>query len=79
MEFAVRSRLKFCCIALGSVAAWLQSILGNVGAHSVFAYLQSAAMGGYGVATINGITQACGMVSGAAVAVYSGLAGRTAM
>ncbi|KAK0120219.1 hypothetical protein ONS95_011625 [Cadophora gregata] len=28
----------------GSVAASLQSILGNVGAHSVFAYLQSAAM-----------------------------------
>jgi hypothetical protein len=24
---------------LGSVTAWLQSILGNVGAHSVFAYL----------------------------------------
>ena len=45
----------------------------------MFAYLQSAAMGGCGVATINGITQACGMVSGAAVAVYSGLAGRTAM
>jgi hypothetical protein len=43
----------------GSVVASLQSILGNVGAHSVFASLQSAAMGGYGVATVNGTMQAC--------------------
>ena len=71
MEFIVGSRLKFCCIALGSVAAWLQSILGNVGARSVFAYLQSAAMGGYGVATVNGIVQALGMISGAAVTAYN--------
>lgn len=77
----VHSRIetKFCCIALGSVAAWLQSILGNVGAHSMFAYLQSAAMGGYGVATVNGIIQAWGMISGAAVTVYSGLGGRSAV
>ena len=53
----------------GSVAAWLQSILGNVGAQSVFAYLQSAAMGGYGVAAVNGITQACAAMSGAAAAM----------
>lgn len=65
----VRSKIKtrFCCIALGSVAAWLQSILGNIGAHSVFPYLQSAAIGGYGVATVNGIVQAWGIISGAAV------------
>ncbi|KAG9228065.1 hypothetical protein BJ875DRAFT_270963 [Amylocarpus encephaloides] len=55
----------------GSVAAWLQSILGNVGARSVFAYLQSAAMGGYGVAAVNGIVQALGMISGAAVTAYN--------
>jgi hypothetical protein len=51
----------------GTVAAWLQSILGNVGAHSVFAYLQSAVMGGYGVATVNGVMQACAMISEAAI------------
>ncbi|RDW70986.1 hypothetical protein BP6252_07549 [Coleophoma cylindrospora] len=61
----------------GSVAASLQSMLGNVGAHSVFAYLQSAAMGGYGVASVNGIVQACAIISEGAVAAYSGLAGRS--
>jgi hypothetical protein len=35
-------------------------------------------MGGYGVATVNGIVQAWGMISGAAVMVYSGLGGRNA-
>jgi hypothetical protein len=55
VEVRSKIRTKFCCIALGTIAAWLQSILGNVGAHSVFAYLQSAAMGGYGAATVNGI------------------------
>ena len=71
MEFVVRSRLKFCCITLGSVAAWLQLILGNVGARSVFAYLQSAAMGGYRVAIVNGIVQALGMILGAAITAYN--------
>jgi len=52
----------------GSVAAWLQSVLGPIGAGSAFAYLQSAAMGGYGVAVVNGITQACAAISGTAVA-----------
>ena len=61
---------------LGSVAASLQSILGNVGAHSVFAYLQSTAMGGYGVATVNGIVQACAVISGGAITAYSNLARR---
>ncbi len=54
-------------------------MLGNVGARSVFAYLQSAAMGGYGVGTVNGIAQAWGMISGAAVAFYSGLGNNTAV
>ncbi|OBT89854.1 hypothetical protein VE02_00813 [Pseudogymnoascus sp. 03VT05] len=47
-----------------SVAASLQSMLGNVGAGSVFAYLQSAAMGGYGAVVVNGATQACAVISG---------------
>jgi hypothetical protein len=32
-------------------------------------------MGGYGVVTVNGITQACAMISEAAI-MYSGLASR---
>jgi hypothetical protein len=45
----------------------------------VFAYLQSAAMGGYRVALVNGIIQALGMISGAAVKLRrtTGLGGRT--
>ena len=54
--------------SLGSVAAWLQSALGPIGAGSAFAYLQSAAMGGYGAAVVNGITQACVAISGTTAA-----------
>ena len=78
----VHSRIeanKFGCIPLGSIAAWIQSMLGNIGAHSTFAYLQSAAMGGYGTPIVNGIIQAWGMISGAAVTMYSGLGGRRAV
>ncbi|KLU82959.1 hypothetical protein MAPG_02026 [Magnaporthiopsis poae ATCC 64411] len=39
-------------IAAGSVAAWIQSLLGNVVRRSIFAYLQSAAMGGYGISYV---------------------------
>ena len=49
--------------------AWLQSILENVGAQSVFAYLQSAAMGGYGVAAVNSIMQACAAMLSAAASM----------
>ena len=68
MEFTVRSRLNFGCITLGSITAWLQSILGNISAHSVFAYLQSTAMGGYRVARI---IQAWGMISRATIMIYT--------
>jgi len=70
------SRYAGIDVTLGSVAAWLQSILGNVGAHNVFAYLQSAAMGGYKVTAVNGIMQACAMISEVAI-TYSSLARRT--
>lgn len=36
----------------GSVAAIVQSVIGNVHAGSIFAYLQSAGMGGYGAIVI---------------------------
>lgn len=51
-------------------------MLGNVVARSVFAYLQSAAMGGYGVAAVNGVVQACAVISGGVVSVYSVFTGR---
>ncbi|KAF1996227.1 hypothetical protein P154DRAFT_580154 [Amniculicola lignicola CBS 123094] len=41
-------------VAAGSLAAGIQSGLGNVVAGGVFATLQSAAMGGYGAATVAG-------------------------
>ncbi|KAF1949239.1 hypothetical protein CC80DRAFT_510755 [Byssothecium circinans] len=49
-------------IAAGSMAAGVQSTIGAVSAGSTFATLQSAAMGGYGAATV------AGAVAGAAVA-----------
>ncbi|KFY28660.1 hypothetical protein V493_02815, partial [Pseudogymnoascus sp. VKM F-4281 (FW-2241)] len=60
----------------GSIAASLQSMLGNVGASSFFAYLQSAAMGGYGAVAVNGVAQACAFISGGVVSFYSGFSGR---
>lgn len=44
--------------------------IGIVGARTVFAYLHSAGMGGYGTAAVNGIMQVFGAVSGLA-SVYS--------
>ncbi|KAL1955499.1 hypothetical protein VTO42DRAFT_8525 [Malbranchea cinnamomea] len=37
----------------GSLAASIQSSIGNVASRSLFAHLQSAAMSGYGGATVN--------------------------
>lgn len=51
-------------------------MLGNVGASSFFAYLQSAAMGGYGAVAVNGVAQACAFISGGVVSFYSGFSGR---
>ncbi|KAH6676673.1 hypothetical protein B0J14DRAFT_434408, partial [Halenospora varia] len=41
-------------VRAGSIAAGIQSHFGNVGARSLFAFLESAQMGGYGTAVING-------------------------
>ncbi|KAI1659172.1 hypothetical protein F4813DRAFT_354080 [Daldinia decipiens] len=49
-------------IAAGSIAAGAQTA--NVAAGSLFAILQSAAMGGYGVATVGGVVQAGGILGG---------------
>mgnify|MGYP001567842483 CR=1 FL=1 len=74
------SKLQFAkamfLIRLGSIAASIQSMMGSIGAPSVFAYLQSAAMGGYGVAAVNGVAQACAFISGGAVSMYSSFTGR---
>ena len=52
----------------GSLASSTQSILGSIGAKSMFAYFQSAAMGGYGVALVDGVTQSCLVISSLATA-----------
>ena len=43
---------------IGSAAAAIQAGIGNVTARSVFATLQSAAMGGYGGAVVGGLVRA---------------------
>ncbi|KAK6222388.1 hypothetical protein LQW54_001088 [Pestalotiopsis sp. IQ-011] len=45
-------------IAAGSIAAGVQSTIGNVAAGSLFATLQSAGMGGYGVTVLHAAAQA---------------------
>lgn len=35
-----------------NIAAWIQALYGNVPAHGIFAIVQSAQMGGYGVEVI---------------------------
>ncbi|KAK6224521.1 hypothetical protein QIS74_02848 [Colletotrichum tabaci] len=52
-------------IAAGSAAAAAQAGIGNVAAGGLFATLQSAGMGGYGAAVVNGVVQAGGGVSAA--------------
>lgn len=54
------ANLSSCC--LGSIAAGVHSTIGNVAAGSLFATLQSAGMGGYGVAVVNTVAQAVGGV-----------------
>ncbi|OAA66543.1 hypothetical protein SPI_01119 [Niveomyces insectorum RCEF 264] len=51
-------------IVSGSAAAGIQSTLGSVVAPSAFSTLQSAAMGGYGVAAVTGMVQAAGAAVG---------------
>lgn len=50
----------------GSLAAGMQSGIGNVVAGSLFAILQSAGTGGVGLATVNGVVQAGGAMMTAA-------------
>jgi hypothetical protein len=52
----VKIGILFLTSASGSMAAFVQSTMGgNIAAGGVFATLQSAAMGGYGAATVVGI------------------------
>ncbi|KAI1767042.1 hypothetical protein GGR53DRAFT_161510 [Hypoxylon sp. FL1150] len=55
-------------IAKLSIASGIQSGIGSVVAPSLFSTLQSAAMGGYGAAVVNGVVSA----GGAVIAVASG-------
>ncbi|KAK1827351.1 hypothetical protein QBC39DRAFT_375732 [Podospora conica] len=56
----------------GSIAAWIQSWIGNVVGGSLFATLQSAAMGGYGVAVVAAVVEWVGAVAMAIVAAVVG-------
>ncbi|KAF2873207.1 hypothetical protein BDV95DRAFT_605763 [Massariosphaeria phaeospora] len=58
-------------VAAGSAAAGIQAGIGNVVAGSVFATLQSAAMGGAGAAVVNGVVGG----SAAAIAVAANVPG----
>ncbi|KAJ4039745.1 hypothetical protein NW758_008616 [Fusarium oxysporum] len=50
-------------IAAGSAAAGVHSGIGSVVAGSAFATLQSAGAGGFGLAVVNGVVQAAGVVN----------------
>jgi len=50
----------------GTIAAGVQSSIGNVAAGSVFATLQSAGTGGAGLAVVNGVAQVGGCAMAAA-------------
>lgn len=49
---------------IGTLAAGLHTVLGDVAAASVFAILQSAGAGGAGVVVVNGVVRAVALVSG---------------
>ncbi|KAL8771476.1 MAG: hypothetical protein Q9209_003146 [Squamulea sp. 1 TL-2023] len=53
---------------LGTLASEIQSVIGPVAAHSVFAIWQSARMGGYGVEYVNGGVRALIALADATVA-----------
>ncbi|PQE13655.1 integral component of membrane protein [Rutstroemia sp. NJR-2017a BVV2] len=55
----------------GSVAAWIQGLIGNVSAGSFFAILQSAAMGGNGAMVFFGMQIASVMLVIPALALYT--------
>jgi hypothetical protein len=52
-------------LSIGSAAAGIQSGIGSVAGGSLFAVLQSAGAGGYGVAAVHGVIQAVGVAVGA--------------
>lgn len=54
---------------IGTVAAGVQGMIGNVVAGSIFAACQSAAAGGAGAATVAGVTQAAGGLTAAAAGI----------
>ncbi|TAQ86342.1 hypothetical protein B7494_g5308 [Chlorociboria aeruginascens] len=51
-------------VRAGSFAAGLQSTIGNVGARSAFAYVQSAAMGGYGAGAVASVVRVGALIAG---------------
>lgn len=60
-------------VSTGSIAAVAQSLIGDIAAGSLFAILQSASVGGYGLFAVNAI------VSGSSAVVASAVSWDTAM
>ncbi|KAF2231848.1 hypothetical protein EV356DRAFT_535188 [Viridothelium virens] len=54
----------------GSIAAGIQSIIAPVAGGSLFAILQSAGIGGFGAAIVNGVVAAGGAIGMAAAAIF---------
>lgn len=61
-------------LKLGSVAAGIQSTLGSVGAGGLFAFCQSAAMGGYGAAALSAVGVTSGVFAGTTAAAAATVA-----
>lgn len=55
-------------VIAGSIAAGIQSGIGNVAAGSVFAFFQGAGAGGAALAAVNGVVQGAGLVAAGAAA-----------
>lgn len=50
----------------------IQSAVGKIGAKSAFAYLQSSAMGGYGVSAVHRVVRCGSAVIGTAAGLFGG-------
>lgn len=68
MLCCLKSRILKHLRVTGSVAAKIQFTIGDIAARSVFAIWQSARMGGYGVANVNGGVRAVIALADAAAA-----------
>lgn len=57
---------------VASVASAIQAVIGNLPARGVMAYLQSAAMNGYGLPTVKAVTRIGVVVFDRVIRVWNG-------